>query len=146
MNTKKITDADVAGFKISSLPTRPTAPTSLGGRGYSSKEMKEAFDRLPLYIIEKFNLLVDDICEKGENSLSAAIPTGISDTHTLYDLFSDIVNGRFASYLSVGDGTLENLKEELFTELERYSSYLGTTVIDGASPSKRNVTTGEVAV
>jgi hypothetical protein len=47
--------------KISSLPTRPTAPTAFGGKGYSATEMKEAFDRLPLYVAERLNSLIDDI-------------------------------------------------------------------------------------
>ena len=61
MKAKKILDAEIDDLKISSLPTRPTAPTSFGGKGYTTSEMKEAFDRLPLYIIERFNELIDDI-------------------------------------------------------------------------------------
>jgi hypothetical protein len=61
MNTKKITESEIEELKISSLPTRPTAPTAFGGKGYSATEMKEAFDRLPLYVAERLNSLIDDI-------------------------------------------------------------------------------------
>jgi hypothetical protein len=61
MNTRKIYDSDISSLKVSSLPTRPTAPTAFGGKGYTATEMKEAFDKLPLYIIDHFNTLVGEI-------------------------------------------------------------------------------------
>ena len=61
MNTEKITESEIEELKISSLPSRPTAPPSFGGKGYTAKEMKEAFDKLPLFIIERLNSLIDDI-------------------------------------------------------------------------------------
>ena len=106
MRTEKITEEAIKEMKISSLPTRPTAPSSLGGRGFSPEQMKAAFDRLPLFIIERFNLLIDDICSSGKESLSGAIMTGIYEGHSLFDLFSDIKSGRVAEYLSLGGGSL----------------------------------------
>ena len=106
MRTKKITEEDIRNMKISSLPTRPTAPSSLGGRGYTSAEMRAAFDRLPLYIIERFNLLLEDISAVGEDSLASAIKTEIREGHSLSDIFCDIKDGEFAKYLSVGDMSL----------------------------------------
>ena len=61
MNTKKIPDSEIESLKVASLPTRPTAPTAFGGKGYTATQMKEAFDKLPLRIIEEFNLLIDEI-------------------------------------------------------------------------------------
>ncbi|MBO5879609.1 MAG: hypothetical protein J6Q68_03565 [Clostridia bacterium] len=61
MNTKKITSSEIEPLKIAALPTRPTAPTAFGGKGYTPTEMKAAFDKLPLKIIESFNTLVDDV-------------------------------------------------------------------------------------
>ncbi len=61
MTTSKITDSEIESLKVASLPTRPTAPTAFGGKGYTATEMKEAFDKLPLKIIENFNALIDDI-------------------------------------------------------------------------------------
>ena len=90
MKAKKIQNSDIESILISSLPSRPTAPRSLGGVGYSSAQMKEAFDRLPLFIIERYNMLLADVSSLGEDSLAAAIPTDIKDKHTLKDLFDDV--------------------------------------------------------
>ena len=61
MNTTKILDSEIDALKVASLPTRPTAPTAFGGSGYTASEMKAAFDRLPLRIIEGFNSLLTEI-------------------------------------------------------------------------------------
>ncbi|MBQ7314885.1 MAG: hypothetical protein IJW83_02640 [Clostridia bacterium] len=61
--TTKILPSEIADIKIASLPTRPTAPTSFGGKGYTASDMKAAFDRLPLFIIERLNALIDDVTE-----------------------------------------------------------------------------------
>lgn len=102
----KILTEDIEALKVSSLPTRPTAPTSFGGKGYTAAEMKAAFDRLPLFIIEKFNQLVDSISAGEGESITALIPTGIREGHTLSELLSDIKNGNFSSYLDVYGETL----------------------------------------
>ena len=102
MNTKKITKEDINGITVSDLPSRPTSDYVYGGEGYSSSQLKEAFDRLPLYIIESFNSLLDDISREGEESFAGAIPTGLEEGHTLYDLFEEIRNGSFASRILVG--------------------------------------------
>lgn len=101
MQTSKITKEDIAEISVSALPTRPTSDRIYGGKGYSSTEMKAAFDRLPMYIIDAFNRLVDDITAEGDESLAASIPTGISDGHSLYNIFQDIKNGNFASYITI---------------------------------------------
>ena len=122
MKTKKITDEEIAEIRVSSLPTRPTAPSSFGGRGFTAAEIKSAFDRLPAFIIERFNSLLTDIESVGEDSISSAIKTGLSDGHSLCDMLSDIGNGNFANYLSVGDGSLAS---ELAQIKERLSSLEG---------------------
>lgn len=100
MNTTKILTEQIRDLTVSSLPTRPTAPTSLGGRGFSPSEMKEAFDRLPLFIAERLNSLIGEI--RGEDgTVTDAIPTGLKDGHTLSDLFADVESGELASYLKV---------------------------------------------
>ena len=48
MYTSKILDSEISGLKVASLPTRPTAPQSFGGKGFTAAEMKAAFDKLPL--------------------------------------------------------------------------------------------------
>lgn len=98
MKAKKIYNSDVRDILISSLPSRPTAPRAFGGKGYSASEMKEAFDKLPLYIIERYNELIGDITDLGENSLAGAIPTGIKEGQTLNSLFEDLASGELATY------------------------------------------------
>ncbi len=109
MNTTKITNTEITERCVASLPTRPTSSSLYGGHGLSSSEMKAAFDKLPLHIIEKFNSLLDDISALGEGSLASEIPTGIEEGHTLSDLFSDIENGNLASRITVDGEPLTEL-------------------------------------
>lgn len=98
MKAKKIYNSDVRNILISSLPSRPTAPRAFGGGGLGADEMKAAFDRLPLYIIERYNELISDVNDLGDDSLAGAIPTGIKENHTLSSLFEDIGSGELATY------------------------------------------------
>jgi len=117
MKTQKITEGEISSLKVANLPTRPTAPREFGGRGYTATELKAAFDALPLYIIDKFNSLIEDIGGEPSESVASVIRTGILEGHTLADLFSDIVGGELASYLVVLDeplcDTLVSMKEEI---------------------------------
>ncbi|MBR2965073.1 MAG: hypothetical protein IKC34_00830 [Clostridia bacterium] len=115
MNATKITDGELNEAKVASLPTRPTSPASYGGRGYTAAEMKEAFDRLPMLLAERYNLLLDDISALGDGSLANSVPTGLFEEHTLSDLFGDIESGNLASYLKVGDKTLYSILNRLMT-------------------------------
>ena len=119
MKTTKITEDQIKDLKISSLPTRPTAPTSYGGLGYSSAQMKAIFDALPLFIIERFNSLLDDLASVGTGSASESIPTGIKEGHTLAALFADVKNGNLASYLSVGGSSLLTAITDMSERLDR---------------------------
>ena len=101
MKSRKITDGDIRDKKISSLPTRPTAPAAFGGKGYTATELKEAFDKLPLFLIEKYNELIGDIVSEDGESIADELRTGIYDMHTLKILFEAITNGNFATYLKV---------------------------------------------
>ena len=152
MNTKKILADEISDITVASLPTRPTAPTAFGGRGYTSKDIKSAFDKLPLFIIERFNSLLDDISSEDENSIANAIPTGLQNEHTLKDLFYDITNGMLATYLvAVDDLTLDeyllSLKEkenELETQVSFCLLHIADKAIDASRPSDRDPITGEV--
>ena len=126
MISQKIKDEDVRQLKVSSLPTRPTTASSLGGKGYTSRDMKEAFDRLPLHIIEHYNTLIDDICAEPDSSVSAQIKTGIKDSHTLSALFADIVSGAFAGYMTVFGESLADYLGRIREELDAIKSALGS--------------------
>ena len=124
MKAKTINDEDILELRLSSLPTRPTAPKSNGGMGYGANEMKAAFDRLPLYIIDRFNDLIGDILALGDDSLSGAIMTGIKDGHTLNRLFTDVTSGDMASYLTVLGKSLAVQISEMSTEIAELKDVL----------------------
>ena len=117
MITKKITDEEISELSVSSLPTRPTAPSAFGGRGYTAAEMKAAFDRLPLLLAERFNQLLDDIRFFGNGSFLDSIPSGVRDGHTLYNLLSELVSGEAAGYIKIAGSSLAetifSIKEDL---------------------------------
>ena len=98
-------------------------PAAFGGGGYTAAEMKSAFDRLPILLAERYNSLLEDAEALGEGSLAASIPTGISEEHTLANLFSDVKNGNLASHLTVGE-------ESLYSVINRLLRAAGFEVID----------------
>ena len=106
MNTTKILESEVESLKISSLPNRPTAEKKYGGAGLSAQEMKASFDKLPIFIAERLNSLIDDIESEGDGKISESIKTGLDSGHCLSDFFADIKNGNLASYMALGDSTL----------------------------------------
>jgi len=101
MQSKKIDQSEIEERKIASLPTRPTASKAFGGKGFSAREMKEAFDKLPLLLCERLNLIVDDLTRDDDDSYLASIKTGVSETHSLRELINDVTNGNLASYLII---------------------------------------------
>ena len=144
MNTTKILESEIKDIKISSLPTRPTAPTSFGGKGFTAAEMKSAFDKLPLLIIERFNSLLDDLESADENSIISSIKTCIFEEHTLRDLFNNILDGTFAEYLSLGELSLMEFKTTVEQSLETMREDVNTCLpiatensIDGGTPALR---------
>lgn len=125
MKTTKITDAEIADIKVSALPTRPTAPAAFGGKGYTASELKAAFDRLPLYIIERFNALIDDINGDEGGNIGDAIKTGIKDGHTLNELFSDIENGALLDYMAGPSGTLSEYLASIRADIDKIATRIG---------------------
>lgn len=130
MKTKRIEDCEIENLRISSLPTRPTAPKSLGGVGYTSKEMRAAFDKLPLFIIERFNTLLEDVADQGDDSLAASIPTGIRENHTLRDFFLDIKSGELASYLTILDDSLFAVLADMRVDIDEIKRKLAETEVE----------------
>ncbi len=117
MQSRIIENSEIEEKKISSLPTRPTASSAFGGKGYTAAQMKAAFDALPLFIIERLNTLISDIKASPDESVAGEIKTGLTSQHTLAALFSDIKDGTFAAYLNVMGESLSDvivsIKEEL---------------------------------
>ena len=98
MTTKKITSEQISENAVASLPTRPTASVAFGGKGYTSTEMKEAFDRLPKLIIERFNLLLSDL---SDGQILSDIPTDNEVVPTLRELIDGISNEQLSSAITV---------------------------------------------
>ena len=109
---------------MSSLPTRPTASTAFGGKGYSASEMKAAFDKLPLLLIDRYNKLIDDIKRTDSEAITASIPTNIYTGHNLQTMLYEIPTGEFAGYLKVGNDSLANTIANINSEIE----YLKSTI------------------
>ena len=61
MRSQKIIEGEIKDMLISSLPTRPTAPEEFGGKGYTAAALKAVFDALPLLLVDKYNLLLEDL-------------------------------------------------------------------------------------
>ena len=129
MNTKIISDSEISSMKISSLPSRPTLTTQYGGRGYTSSDMKAAFDALPLYIIEKFNSLISDIKAPKEESICTEINTGIPQSPKLADMLDDILTGRFIEYLvSLDDEPLSVYLAKLRSDIDTIAQHIGVSL------------------
>ena len=143
MNTKPILESEYAALRVSALPSRPTASSAFGGKGYTASQLKEAFDRLPMLLVARFNSLLEDIGGTGAGSLADSVPTGIESGHTLSSLFEDVQSGTLATYLQVGEQSLFAHLTEIRHALDNLTDSGGTpsipaaSDIDGGHPSER---------
>ena len=124
MKSQKITDGDINEKKVASLPTRPTAPAAFGGKGYTATELKEAFDSLPLFLVEKYNELIEDICAENGGTITDRVKTGITDTQTLAEFFLDVINGNLITYLAAPSGTVAQYLLELRSDIDKIAEKL----------------------
>ncbi len=116
MKATIITSDETNPYLIESLPTRPTAPSAFGGKGYTAHEMKKAFDKLPTLIIMHFNDLIRDIEDGG---ICDAIPTDISGAPTLASVLGAFTDGTLASVIAYRDTTLAAYLEALRADVDR---------------------------
>ncbi len=121
MKSKKILNTETEPLTVASLPARPNQSVAFGGKSYSSAELRAAFDRLPLLLVERYNDLISDI-ESGD--ICDAIPTGLLYKHTLKELMSDVKNGKLATYLTVNDTSLFTLVMDFEQRLQRIEEAL----------------------
>lgn len=138
MKAKKILNSDIEHILISSLPSHPTAPRAFGGRGYSATEMKEAFDKLPLHIVAEYNKLISDVQNFGEDSLAAAIPTGIKDGHNLHNLFEDVRSGELAAYFGILGKSLLSHLITIYAEIDDLKRGIAVTEKDKSEEEHEN--------
>lgn len=124
MPIAQLTENEMNEQGVVSLPTRPNGDYAAGGEALSAAALKERFDRLPRYIAARLNALIAALNadpSDGDGSIAGMILTGLfpgqNDGHALSDLFSEILNGDLAGYLSVGGSSLSdalNRKEDTF--------------------------------
>ena len=123
MTTKKITESEITPLSIASLPTRPTAPTAFGGKGFTSVEMKEAFDKLPLLAIARLNELIDDITT---GRIAEAIPViGSERLDTLESLMAGIENGDLSNAIKVLGMPLSSTVGSILSDIDKIKRTLG---------------------
>jgi len=125
MQSKKIEPQEVVDLKIASLPTRPTASAAFGGKGYTAAMMKEAFDKFPEFLLERLNLLIDDLLKEGEESYVGSFKTGITPTHTLKLLIDEIMGGDFSKYLMVNGKSLYYVVNSLQAQIDELKERTG---------------------
>ena len=113
MKAKEILTTEIDSIKISSLPSRPTAPTAFGGLGLTSKEMREAFDKLPLLIIDRFNYLLSDIIS-GDLASSLTVNSYNGTTLTQFvESVQSTLDSNFAVAIADIQERLDRLEEKV---------------------------------
>lgn len=136
MSIQKITQSELLSTGVRSLPNRPSAPSLYSGRTLSATELKEAFDRLPTLIAERFNALLESAGlydeEHPRERLAELIATGIEESPSLAAFFEDVKNGNLALYLSLdGEAALATVIEEMRRTLTRLQGTTFTVEGDG---------------
>ena len=139
MLTTKITESEIQPISIASLPTRPTAPTAFGGKGYSSVQMKECFDKLPRLIIERLNLLIGELQSGLIQNAALALETGIAEGFTLADFLREFSSGELAMRFPIDEGgkRLGEILPELIEKVNSFYYMDEDFVLDGGVPAQR---------
>ncbi len=133
MSIQKITQTDIDTNGVKSLPSRPSAPTLYSGKALTAGELKEAFDRLPTLIAERFNALLESTglfdAETPADTLAELIATGIAPAHSLKTFFEDVKNGNLALYLTAGTGkSLAEVLNDLATGISQIQEAFSVSV------------------
>ena len=95
MSLRKITEDEVRALWVQRLSDTPNRGGKFGTAGLSAREVKAAYDALPLRIVEAFNELVDTV---EEGRLAELIPA--AEGRSLAAFFRDVTSGELAAYLT----------------------------------------------
>ena len=125
MKSHIITDEEIELMKVAALPNRPTAPPEYGGNGYTAKEMKEAFDKLPLYLVARLNDLIDDIGTDSSDSVANSIKLGLAGGMTLSEFVSLFESGEILGMIPVGEDTLLGYMQKIRRDVDKCLADLG---------------------
>ena len=148
---KKITATELHESSIATLPSRPSLPSLYSGRSLGAKELREAFDKLPHLLAERFNALIESLglYREGEalENFAEALATGLSEGHSLADLFDDVKSGALCEYMSAdGERTLGEVLASLSERLDDGIRYGVTVVGEGDLVSEVESIGGDLLV
>ena len=136
MTSKKITDADVAKLKVSSLPSRPTAPRSFGGAGFTAADIPEAVTALEIAASNaKFETANGVLYDKGQTTV-LVYPKGRTNTEfTLPSTVTAIASQAFYGAQRLETLTIPNsvkIADRAFasTKLLTAINFMSTTASD----------------
>lgn len=140
MFTKTIKESDMEPLCIASLPTRPNAPTSLGGKGFTANEMKKCFDALPRFIAGRLNQLIEELKDGLVEELAGDIDMGLPYTGYSFGTFiEDFGRGTLVNYLHLGEGgpTVGEVLPPLVDKVNAFYYMDKDYVIDAGRVSER---------
>ena len=87
--------------------------------------MKDAFDRLPLYLAGKFNELLEDIEAEGEDSIAYAIKIGLGENISLRDFINWFSTGQILAFIPAGGESLAAFLTDLRKDVDKCLDALG---------------------
>ncbi len=127
---KKLTEADIKQKGVQALSNTPARRSSYGESGLTPEQIKAWHDKLPAYIGELLNGVIDAI---GGKDAGDYITVGIDGKNmTLSELMEAITDGSLAGLLSVKvDGQLNALNKVIANLYEKYLADIEYTLFSG---------------
>lgn len=115
MKSRKIVTSETEPLLISSLPPRPNQKEWMGGVGYSSAELRAAFDKLPLLLVGRYNDLIDDITS---GDICQLLSTNSAESQTLSEFLEETRNGVWASKFQLDGLSLRAVIQSILARLD----------------------------
>jgi hypothetical protein len=122
MFTKIIQESEIEPIATASLPTRPTATTTFGGKGYTANEMQACFDALPRLAIERLNQLIMELQDGLVEGFARDIDMERGDGYAFSDFIEDFGRGTLVNVLNLGEGG-EPIGDILPSLIEKVNSF-----------------------
>ncbi len=141
MFTKIIQESEIEPIAIASLPTRPTATTAFGGKGYTANEMKACFDALPRLAIERLNQLITELQDGLVEGFVRDIDMERGDGYAFSDFIEDFGRGTLVNVLNLGEGgaTLGEVLPSLIEKVNSFNYMDENYIFDAGRVTEREV-------
>jgi hypothetical protein len=97
-----ITEEEIANNSVKKLANRPSSPSRYGESRLTAEEVKEAFDKLPRLIAQRYNTLISQIRQYGGDEIITTAYDG--NRKSLNEIFSELESGLFANALKCAKG------------------------------------------